>query len=95
MQFTISLIFYVHLNTFMLFYITSVVQFELMISWLVLFSFRMNKLKYFIYIKVYKRLESNNIWKSLYAGTIPANKKYAAGTIPANNKYAAGTPNQT
>ena len=27
-----------------------------------------------------------------YAGTIPANKKYAAGTVPANKKYAAGTP---
>ena len=33
----------------------------------------------------------NIIWKSLNAGTVPANKEYAAGTAPANKEYAAGT----
>ena len=32
-----------------------------------------------------------NLRKRLYAGTVPANKKYVAGTVPANKEYAAGT----
>ena len=35
-------------------------------------------------------------WKRLYAGTVPANKKYAAGMVPANKKVICRYPtNQT
>ena len=34
---------------------------------------------------------TSNLWKRLFAGTVPANKNEFAGTVPANKNKFAGT----